>query len=464
VNRSPKHHWLVPLLAIYGVATQVSAQSFSILREFTSSQGSPSARLTLSSNTLYGTTAGTVFKVNTDGTSFTTLHNYDVPGPAGPRTLVLSGSTLYGTTADGNLYVNYGTIFALQTDGTGYTNLHNFFWGDGAYPEGGLVLSGKTLYGSTHQGGPWTNGTLFAINTDGTGFTNLHFFQSRAIATDGSFAHGGVLLSSNILYGTAERGGEWDGGVVYAFDTNGTSYTNIHSFRWYSGYVTNEDGLSPESDVILSGNTVYGTTHDGGSFGGGSVFKVNIDGTGFTNLHSFQGAGSSTNPPTYSTTNADGAHPSAGLILVGDTLFGAAGDGGLYANGTLFSLRTDGTGFTVRHSFTGGTDGAQPLAGLVASGHALYGGASAGGAFGNGTLFTISFAPQLAIDARKTNAVLTWPTNYMGFDYSGFGLQSTTNLASGIWTASPFTPSVVNGQKVVTNPISGTEQFFRLRQ
>src|SRR5262249_55183019 len=150
-------------------------------------------------------------------------------------------------------------------------------------------------------------------------------------------------------------GGDWDGGVVYAFNTNGTSYTNIHSFKWYTppSNEISEDGVSPECDLILSGNRLYGTTYFGGTFGGGSVFKVNTDGTGFTNLHFFQWAGFYSYPPAYSATNADGGHPSSGLVLVGDTLFGATDNGGLYGNGTVFALKTDGTGFTVLHSFTG---------------------------------------------------------------------------------------------------------------
>jgi hypothetical protein len=60
--------------------------------------------------------------------------------------------------------------------------------------------------------------------------------------------------------------------------------------------------------------------------------------------------------------------------------------------------------------------------------------------------------------------ILTWPTNYAGFDYSGFKLESTTNLVSPIWTTNLPAPMIVNGQNTVTNPISGTQQFFRLSQ
>ena len=54
--------------------------------------------------------------------------------------------------------------------------------------------------------------------------------------------------------------------------------------------------------------------------------------------------------------------------------------------------------------------------------------------------------------------ILTWPTNA-----TGFTLQSTTNLgSSAVWTANSPAPVIVNGQNMVTNPISGSRQFYRL--
>jgi hypothetical protein len=66
---------------------------------------------------------------------------------------------------------------------------------------------------------------------------------------------------------------------------------------------------------------------------------------------------------------------------------------------------------------------------------------------------------SLTITPFGTSIVLTWPTNY-----TGSTLQSTTNLASPVWTSNSPQPVVVNGQYAVTNPISGTQQFFRLSQ
>src|SRR6266699_792366 len=81
-------------------------------------------------------------------------------------------------------------------------------------------------------------------------------------------------------------------------------------------------------------------------------------------------------------------------------------------------------------------DGAFPDGGVILSGNTLYGTASAYGAGGSGTVFSISFTPQLTITLSATNVILTWPTNVAGFDYTGFTLQSTTNLVSpAVWTS-----------------------------
>jgi len=44
-------------------------------------------------------------------------------------------------------------------------------------------------------------------------------------------------------------------------------------------------------------------------------------------------------------------------------------------------------------------------------------------------------------------------------------MQSTTSLVSpAVWTTASPAPVAVNGQSTVTNPISGTQQFYRLSQ
>ncbi|MGA2029813.1 MAG: choice-of-anchor tandem repeat GloVer-containing protein, partial [Verrucomicrobiota bacterium] len=246
--------------------------------------------------------------------------------------LILSGNTLYGTTDGGGTNYN-GTVFAVNTDGTGFTNLHNFTGGDGAEAVGSLILSGNTLYGTASTGGSSGNGTVFAINTDGTGFTNLYSFTATSYPdftnSDGAYPKAGLILSDDTLYGTAFGGGGADNGTVFAVNTDGTGFRNLYSFTaWVSG--TKTDGAIPEAGLILSGDTLYGTTDGGGNNGYGTVFAVNTDGTGFTNLHSLTTTPVSLGMFRYVS--------QAGLILSGNTLYGTIGYGGSSGDGAVFAL------------------------------------------------------------------------------------------------------------------------------
>jgi len=93
-----------------------------------------------------------VFKINTDGTGFTVVHAFTYGSDAfWPETgLVLSDTTLYGTTELSGVYEpNYGTVFKVNVDGTGYQVLKTLGASDGANPRAELILSGRTLYGTT---------------------------------------------------------------------------------------------------------------------------------------------------------------------------------------------------------------------------------------------------------------------------------------------------------------------------
>src|SRR5258705_4415 len=82
-------------------------------------------------------------------------------------------------------------------------------------------------------------------------------------------------------------------------------------------------GANPFAGLILSGNTLYGTASGGGSSGKGTVFGLNNDGTGFTNLHNFTALIYYTNGlGQVIAHNSDGAFPHAGLVLSGNTLYG----------------------------------------------------------------------------------------------------------------------------------------------
>ena len=388
------------VLALFLVAAlgraNLPAQAFSVLHTFTVGGAGLEGGLVLSGNTLYGTTYGgnadngnppgfgTVFKVNTDGTGFTTLYTFigesDGADPEGG--LVLSGNTLYGTTTTaGTSSHGFGTVFKVNTDGTGFAPLYFFGVNGrvGTYPCGSLVLSGSTLYGTTARGGDnsgYGYGTVFRANTDDTGFATLYAFRD---AGDGAVPAGGLVLSGSTLYGTTTQAGAGPPGfgTVFKFNTDGTGFTTLYAFTGL------RDGGKPVGALVLSGNTLYGTTQGGEAYSVyGTVFKVNTDGTGFTTLYIFSGGN-------------DGAVPAGGLVLSGNTLYGTT-EGGSAGSGTAFEVNTDGTGFATLWSFSGGSDGSGPQDGLVLSGSTLYGTTTAGGSNGVGTVFALAI-PSLSV-------------------------------------------------------------------
>jgi uncharacterized repeat protein (TIGR03803 family) len=73
------------------------------------------------------------------------------------------------------------------------------------------MRSGNTLYGTTQQGGR-SYGVVYSVNTDGSAFTVLHAFTN---GLDGSGPVGGLVLVSNVLYGTSFQGGAGGGGVLF---------------------------------------------------------------------------------------------------------------------------------------------------------------------------------------------------------------------------------------------------------
>src|SRR5439155_22369686 len=101
----------------------------------------------------------------------------NVTGTA-PQAQLVQGpdGTLYGTAREAEGSVA-GTVFKINTDGTGFAVLKMFTNSvDGRNPHGGLVLSGSTLYGTTELGGSSGFGTVFKVNTDGSGYIVLKNF------------------------------------------------------------------------------------------------------------------------------------------------------------------------------------------------------------------------------------------------------------------------------------------------
>ncbi len=269
---------------------------YQLLHEFAGGAddgGGPIGTLSTDGSVLYGaafdggdSNEGVVFRMNPDGTGFELLHEFAGGGDDGVSpvgNLLVSGSTLYGMTYSGG-DTNVGTVFKVNTDGTGFQLLHEFAGGaiDGSTPWGSLILSGSVLYGMTLQGGNSDSGVVFKLNTDGTGFQLLHGFTGGV--DDGASPYGNLLLSDSALYGVTYNGGDANVGTVFKVNTDGTGFQLLHEFAGGA-----DDGGSPRGSLLLSGSALYGMTYNGGDFNKGVVFKLNTDGTGFQLLHGFAG-------------------------------------------------------------------------------------------------------------------------------------------------------------------------------
>lgn len=443
---------LSTLLMALGIlqADRASSQTFSILHSFAGGPvdgNIPEAGLIISGNTLYGTTSGggsqlygTIFKINTDGSGYTLINDFSTTnGPACGRTpfagLILSGSTFYGTAADGGTNGD-GTVFQVSIGGGNLAVLKVFGnEPEGAAPFAGLTLSGSTLYGTAEAGGTNGYGLVFKVNTDGNGYTVLRNFTN----SDGANPYGGLILLSNTLYGTTYHGGSNGVGTVFKINTDGSGFTLLKNFSSFNG------AELPRAGLVLSGTTLLGTTEDSGA-GSGAVFKIDIDGNNYSELWNF-------------TVPINGSFPRGGLLLFGNTLYGTTYNGGSSTLGTVFKINTDGSGFAVLKRFTGVPDGANPYAGLVLAGNTLYGTTEKGGDFNLGTIFSLALLPSLNIALSGPDAIVTWPTNWMGYT-----LQSSTNLSSEVWSNVTNGIATTGTNYVSTNIVSSNPTFFRLAQ
>jgi uncharacterized repeat protein (TIGR03803 family) len=92
---------------------------------------------------------------------------------------------------------------------------------------------------------------------------------------------------------------------------------------------------------------------------------------------------------SFGKTTSDGATPSGTLVVLKNKLYGTTRSGGAYGGGTIFSLTPKGKE-TVLYSFGNGTDGKDPdMSTLTLFKGNLYGTTALGGTHGRGELFRV---------------------------------------------------------------------------
>ncbi len=388
----------------------IALHRFSPLSNGLNSDGAnPAAGVALLNGVLCGTTfnggangAGTAFYLSANGSNFVTFRTFAVAPDANNSDgdLTASGNGFFGTSfAGGNNGV--GTVFSVQTNGS-ISVLRHFSAvhadtatnSGGASPTALLALAGGTLYGTTTAGGAGANGTIYSLTTNGVTFSVMYNFNILHSQTgtnvDGAVPSGGLIISGSRLYGTASAGGTGGSGVVFSIGTNGAGFTTLRSFAPLDPLTgTNADGAIPYGGLVFSNGWLYGTTFAGGSGGRGTIFSLSTNGSGFSVLHHF----GAIDPVTR--TNTSGASPAAGLILSSNVLYGTASAGGTGAAGAVFSYNLSSSQFTLVHNFSAlasnGTNayGAYPVAPVSRVGDSLIGTTFSGGPGAAGTVFSI---------------------------------------------------------------------------
>jgi uncharacterized protein (TIGR03437 family) len=405
---------------------------------------------------LYGTSAGgtassgAVFSLTppasaTGAWTEAVLYSFPAPstygaGDVGPSALaigsggVLYGATKYGGTAGTAALCSFppggcGTVFSLTppaSPGGVWTaaTLYSFTGGnDGAYPAGVQVGSGGALYGVASNGG--SSGVVFALTPQsgsGGAWTESVLYAGGSTA-DLAIGAGGLLYavieSSPVsesftvvsLAPPSMSGGAWAANTLYTFTASAAS-----------------------SLAIGPGGVLFGATFNSGGAGAGTVYSVTpSDGAGGkwtgTTIYTFTGGPAPNDILSGLTIDSSG-------VLYGVTSGGGTGScsGGC---GTIFSLTPPATGedWTERvlYMFSGGSDGAYPMASLmVGAGGVLYGTTEGGSA--GGTVFSLT--PPASSDGAWTESVLhsfPGPNTCIQFPCPGGsdGTAPTTSLVIG---------------------------------
>ncbi len=424
---SPRIRAALTLAAItFSLAVSVQAQTESILHNFNNGAtgGSPFAGLLMdSAGNLYGTTEfggspnhpsdqGVVYRLTLSGGHWQETVLGDFPMELGTVAGLVqdAAGNLYGVSTYGGVTApcpafglqGCGTVFELSPTSSGQwkrTQLYAFTGGaDGALPLATLVFDAAgNLYGTTGFGGDTTCdspsgcGVVFRLSPGSSGTWTESVLHAFTHVSDGGLPKGPVVFdTAGNLYGTTAESSPGFGIVYELSPTTSGPWTETILYTFTAG----ADGAEPFGGLIFdpSGN-LYGTTYEAGNLadcskqGCGTVYELSpASGGGWTEttIHTFTGG-------------TDGDNPQAGLVRdAAGNLYGTTATGGsTHKAGIVFEL-SPGSGGTwtekILHAFQGPTtDGQNPGYGpliLDATGN-LYSTTAAGGTLGYGIVYKI---------------------------------------------------------------------------
>jgi uncharacterized repeat protein (TIGR03803 family) len=394
-----------------------NGSGYSNLHNFTDANNgaNPYGSLLHSGSFLFGMTnnggvnnEGSIFRTDTNGNNYKDLLDFShfINGARPTGSLIISGSTLYGMVTGG-----LSCIFSIDTNGTGFKDILNFNGTNGRSPDGSLTISQSILYGMTSLGGANDDGLIFSIDTNGTQFNDLLDFNG----TNGSEPMGDLTLSGNKLYGMTFAGGMYDSGTIFSIDTNGNGYRDLLDF-------IGTKGVYPRGSLSLSGGVLYGVTTGNFARNYGNIFSIDTNGNRFKDMLNFNDTDGAF--PYFTELTV------ARNILYGMTWQGGGSD----YRGTIYAIDTNGNGFTDLYDFgnINPINGDLPLGSLTLIGGKLYGMTSSGGINGDGVIFRIDTNIATSINEISNSArslINVYPNPSTGI--FTISLSGTGNLVSG---------------------------------
>lgn len=338
-----------------------------------------------------------------------------------------------------------GELKVLESFGTG--NLR-----EGSDLYAGLILDAAgNLYGAAESGGTYGAGVVYELSPGTGGWTETVLYNFRGGAEDGASPHATLTMDgAGNLYGTTVSGGlnatacRGGCGTVYMLSGGAGHWQESVLYR-FSG---DADGSVPYPGVTMdAAGNLYGATNSGGAFGAGVVYELTSGAGGWEQnvIYTFQG-------------RPDGSTPYATPILdAAGNLYGTTESGGAHNLGIVWTLERQADGSWsehVLHTFAGGADGANPLAGLIFDGHGgFYGTTTLGGTAGCGTAFRLdpntgggwterilhTFLGVTAQDGENPNGLTLGPDGNLYGSSTGGGVDNPgtifkiTRTAGGGW-------------------------------
>jgi uncharacterized repeat protein (TIGR03803 family) len=235
-------------------------------------------------------------------------------------------------------------------------------------------------------GGPgaYGQGAILRVTPSG-GFNVLYSFCSQRGCPDGNYPSTLILGSDGNFYGATEGGGNRvGGGTVYKMTLDG-NLTTLYSFC-----TTSEcpDGSGPYGIIQASDGNLYGVTSNGGKFTAGTLFRVSPTGE-FKVLHYFCPLGNCVDAPS----------PTGLIQGIDGNLYGTTRFDGAHNGGVLYKMTLDGE-YAVIYNFCSLSDcldGGGPNQIVQDAKGNFFGTNYGGGSKGYGTVFELTSKNQYIV-------------------------------------------------------------------